>query len=92
MEYIGCSPAFLREHLENQFTEGMTWENQGQWEVDHIRPCASFALNHSDPEVAELNRRACFHYTNLQPLWASENCSKGAKYDGPMEVTEPVAV
>lgn len=76
MEYVGCSPAFLREHLENLFTDGMTWENQGEWHIDHIRPCASFDL------TTEEERHKCFHYTNLQPLWAADNISKGAKWDG----------
>lgn len=75
LELLGCTVEELRVHLEAQFKPGMTWENQGRygWHVDHIRPCASFDM--SDPE----QQRACFHYTNLQPLWAKENMSKGAK-------------
>jgi hypothetical protein len=55
----------------------MTWENHGRygWHIDHIRPCASFDL--ADPE----QQRKCFHYTNLQPLWASENMRKGDKWE-----------
>ena len=61
-------------HLEAQFKPGMTWDNYGLkgWHVDHIRPCASFDLR--DPE----QQRRCFHYTNLQPLWAEENLKKGS--------------
>ena len=73
-EYVGCNLQELREHLEKQFTIGMSWENQGQWHIDHIRPCASFDLS------KEEERHKCFHYTNLQPLWASDNLSKGSKY------------
>ena len=51
----------------------MTWENYGEWEVDHILPCASFDLE--QPEA----QRQCFHYTNLQPLWKADNRSKGAE-------------
>ena len=80
MEYVGCSPAFLREHLERLFSDGMTWENQGEWHVDHIRPCASFDLS------TEEEKKRCFHYTNLQPLWATDNLSKGAAWDGDAEV------
>ena len=48
----------------------MSWENMGEWHLDHIRPCASFDL--TDPD----QQRQCFHYSNLQPLWASDNLSK----------------
>ena len=72
MKLVGCSIPHLMEHLEKQFLPGMTWENHGPvWHVDHMMPCASFDL--SDPE----QQRQCFHYTNLQPLWGPENCSKG---------------
>lgn len=73
LELLGCNPDELRAHLASQFEDGMTLENYGEWEVDHIRPCASFDL--TDPE----QQKQCFHYTNLQPLWMSVNRSKGAK-------------
>ena len=68
--YVGCTWDALVLHLEQQFAEGMTWENHGEWHIDHIRPCASFDL--TDPE----QQRQCFHYTNLQPLWAEDNRRK----------------
>lgn len=71
---VGCSLGCLRNHLERQFLPGMSWENYGQWHVDHVRPCASFNL--ALPE----EQRLCFHYTNLQPLWAVDNMRKGARY------------
>lgn len=74
MELLGCDVEFLKQHLQSQFTDGMTWENQGQWHVDHIKPCASFDL--SKPE----QQRECFHYSNLRPLWAEDNMRKGASY------------
>jgi hypothetical protein len=74
MEYVGCTIDELRSYLEKQFTNNMSWENKGEWHIDHIRPCASFNLDN------EIERHMCFHYTNLQPLWASENISKGSKY------------
>jgi hypothetical protein len=75
MELLGCSVKEAREHIEKQFKEGMTWNNYtyNTWHIDHIIPCASFDL--TDPE----QQKKCFHYTNLQPLWAKENMSKGAK-------------
>jgi hypothetical protein len=78
-DLISCTIAELRQHLEVQFTDGMSWDNYGRngWHIDHIRPCASFDL--TDPE----QQRQCFHYTNLQPLWAADNISKGAKWQDP---------
>jgi len=73
-ELIGCTWEFLRAHLESQFQPGMSWDNYALdgWHIDHIIPCASFDL--TDPE----QQKACFHYSNLQPLWALENIKKGA--------------
>jgi hypothetical protein len=71
MKLIGCSAEQLKKHLESKFKQGMSWSNYGKWHIDHILPCASFDL--SKPE----EQRKCFHYTNLQPLWAKENLSKG---------------
>lgn len=73
IELLGCDVDEARKHLEKQFKEGMTWENHGEWHIDHIIPCASFDL--TDPE----QQKKCFHYTNLQPLWAKENLSKGCR-------------
>lgn len=70
---LGAPIEVVRKHLEEQFVEGMSWENHGEWHIDHIQPCASFDLN--DPE----QQRECFHYTNLQPLWALDNLRKGSQ-------------
>ena len=70
---IGCSPEFLKTHLELQFKVGMSWDNYGQWHIDHIKPCASFDLSDFSQQAV------CFHFSNLQPLWAKENLQKGAK-------------
>lgn len=71
---LGCSIPELRAHLEAQFTEGMSWETYGLhgWHIDHIRPLASFDLTDREQLLT-----AC-HFTNLQPLWAKDNLSKGA--------------
>ena len=75
-ELLGCTIPELRVHLASMFEPGMGWDNYGEWHVDHIRPCATFDL--TDPD----QQRECFHYSNLQPLWESENCSKGDRWDG----------
>lgn len=72
-ELVGCTPKELKLHIENQFKEGMSWDNHKHdgWHIDHIIPLSS-AKNEED--VCKL----C-HYTNLQPLWATENYKKGKK-------------
>jgi hypothetical protein len=72
-QLLGCSVDELKVYLQSKFTKGMSWDNYGKWHIDHIRPCASFNL--TDPE----QQKQCFHFTNLQPLWAKDNLSKGAK-------------
>ena len=74
MELIGCTVDELRQHLESLFEPWMTWENQGRggWDVDHIIACATFDL--TDPE----QQRACFNWSNLQPMEHIENIKKGA--------------
>jgi hypothetical protein len=74
-DLLGCTYEDARRHIASQFLPGMSWKNHGKWEIDHIRPCASFDL--TDPE----QQRQCFHYTNLQPLWWQENRSKGDSLD-----------
>jgi hypothetical protein len=64
---LGCSIEEFKEHIEKKFKKGMTWNNYGEWELDHIKPCCSFDL--TDLEQQKL----CFHYTNIQPLWKKEH-------------------
>lgn len=81
LSLVGCTKYELMLHLMSSWYdhpgsgESMTWKNYGQhgWHVDHIRPCVSF--NFLDPE----QQKQCFHYSNLQPLWAQENRAKHAK-------------
>jgi hypothetical protein len=74
---LGCTVKALCKHLEYQFINGMSWDNYGEWHIDHIIPCAYFDLNNKQ------QLKACFHYTNLQPLWAWENIAKGNDYTPP---------
>ncbi len=69
----GCSTKELKVHLESQFQEGMTWDNWSLkgWHIDHIKSLASFDLINKEELL-----KAC-NYTNLQPLWAFDNLSKG---------------
>jgi len=71
-QLLGCTYQELAAHIESLFQPGMSWENRDEWHVDHIKPCASFDL--TDPA----QQKECFHFTNLQPLWADENLRKGA--------------
>ena len=70
---VGCTPKFLKEYLEKKFKRGMTWKNHTVhgWHVDHIIPLNSAKT----PEAIE----KLMHYSNLQPLWATENIRKSNK-------------
>lgn len=70
---LGCSVPELMEYLEVRFKPGMTWDNYGAWHIDHIRPLVAFNLTDADQQKA-----AC-HFSNLQPLWAEDNLSKGSQ-------------
>lgn len=73
VEDLGCSVVELKNYLESKFQPGMTWDNWSRdgWHIDHVRPLASFDLTSREQLL-----KAC-HYTNLQPLWAKDNLSKG---------------
>lgn len=76
-ELVGCSPDFFKSFLEAQFSEGMSWDNYGDWEIDHVMPIASFNLLDKD------QRRNAFHYSNCKPLWKLKNRMKNDKCPGP---------
>jgi hypothetical protein len=78
MDLLACSIEYFRQHLEAQFTEGMSWENRGrgwnnkkEWHIDHIYPLASFDLTNLE------ERKIAFHWSNQQPMWAKDNLKKG---------------
>jgi len=70
---LDCSLVFFKSYIKELFKPNMTWDNYGEWHIDHIKPLDSFDLSNS-----EQFKKAC-HYTNLQPLWAEDNLSKGNK-------------
>lgn len=73
-DILGCSAIELEAYLISKMTDGMTIENYGKWEVDHIKPLSKHDLT-KEEEI-----RKCFHYTNLQPLWMLDNRKKYNKY------------
>jgi hypothetical protein len=77
LELTGCNIDNLKKHLESKFLDGMSWDNYGKfgWHIDHIKPCALFDFT----DISQ--QKECFHYTNLQPLWAKDNISKGKRYN-----------
>ena len=78
LQLLGVPNAeFLWNHLEKQFQSGMTRENHGKWHIDHIIPIDYYKKNF-DLNKSEIQQK-CWHYTNLQPMWASDNISKGNK-------------
>lgn len=70
MDFIGCTPAALIRHIEEQFTDGMSWSRRGEIHIDHIKPLSSFDL------TDEIQCMQACHYTNLRPLWAKDNLTR----------------
>jgi hypothetical protein len=70
-EILGCSSSFFCAYIKARFQDGMSWENKGKWHIDHIVPVSSAK---TEQDVIKLN-----HYTNLRPMWASDNIKKSNK-------------
>lgn len=75
---LGCSFETFKQHIERQFQKGMTWDNYGEWHLDHIIPMASA---NTEEDALKLN-----HYTNFQPLWAKDNLKKSDKILEPIQM------
>lgn len=75
-DLLGYSPEEFRRHIEKQFKDGMTWQNHGEWHVDHIKPVHLFI------KEGIIDMKIINALTNLQPLWAAENLSKQGRYCG----------
>lgn len=71
---LGCSIEDFKKYLQSKFQDGMTWENYGEWHIDHIKPLSLFNLTDKQQFL-----QAC-NYINLQPLWAEENLRKSNSY------------
>jgi hypothetical protein len=69
---LGYSFLDLKKRIECQFNKGMSWENYGEWHIDHKKPIGAFSKGTSAKTVNMLS--------NLQPLWAKENLNKGKKW------------
>jgi hypothetical protein len=80
---LGCTIDEFKEHIEKQFTDGMTWDNHGNgpndWHIDHICPI-KYAENGVAPTLENVIER--LHWKNTQPMWATENISKGNRFIG----------
>ena len=78
MDLLGCTVEQMVQHIEKQFTSGMTWDNQGkgddEWQIDHIIPFVAFDTSNRDEQFI------VSWYQNLQPLWGPANRSKSGKY------------
>jgi hypothetical protein len=70
-EILGCSSNFFCAYIEARFLDGMSWENRSKWHIDHIIPTSSAK---TERDIIKLN-----HYTNLRPMWASDNIKKSNK-------------
>lgn len=70
---LGCPLKSFLLYLESLWQPGMSWENYGEWHIDHVVPCAIFDLTKPD------HQERCFHFSNLQPLWAVDNWRKNDK-------------
>lgn len=78
--YLGCSYAFFYQYIDTLLKEArktdkrMTWKNKGKWHLDHIKPVASFDFSKIEEQFS------CFNWSNIQPLWGTENRLKSCKY------------
>lgn len=72
-QYIGCEISFFRTWIQYQFQQNMSWNNYGEWHLDHVKPCSSYNLNNNN-DVLE-----CFNWKNYQPLWSKDNLIKSDK-------------
>lgn len=81
VDLLGCTLPEFKIYIEKQFKKGMSWDNYGKWHVDHVLPISKFDFTVIDQQ------KQCWHFTNLQPLWAKDNISKHNKIkDGQFKI------
>jgi hypothetical protein len=80
-ELLGYNADDLKKHLERRFKDGMSWDNYGEWHIDHIIPVS--AHNFQSPDDVDFKK--CWALKNLQPLWAKDNLRKHARIDKPFQ-------
>lgn len=68
---LGCDLADFKKHIDRQLCMGMSWDNRKSWHVDHIIPLST--------AKTEADAIALSHHTNLRPMWAKDNLTKGAR-------------
>lgn len=73
VDIIGCNIDFFKQWIEYQFEDWMSWDNFGDWHLDHVRPCASFDLSDKEQQLL------CFSWKNYQPLQKELNLKKNDK-------------
>lgn len=73
MKYLGCTIEHFKFHIESLFIDGMSWENYGDWQIDHAIP-----LLYSDPTWGKIIKR--LNWENTQPMWKDDNFKKGNRY------------
>ena len=60
-EYLGWNIETFKQHIEQQFREGMSWENYSEWHIDH-----KIQLKYNKASLEEVAQ--LLHYTNTQPM------------------------
>lgn len=78
IEIFGYTPKQLRNHLEQLFQPGMTWDNKDKWQIDHIVPKCSFEYE----STKDISFQLCWDIRNIQPLWEQDNRVKGSTQNG----------
>jgi hypothetical protein len=80
-DVLGYNIDVLRLHLEKHFKDGMTWENYGEWHIDHVIPVSVFNFQTID----DIDFKKCWSLSNLRPLWAKDNLKKSASLEKPFQ-------